>query len=94
MSSMISATDLGFIFIGCSILALGSYLRILVHLRFLDAGQENPPDRSRLSEKLIGYRDDCRERRRHPVLLILFAIGVIGAFISWIPLPWLIFRIP
>ncbi|HPQ41797.1 MAG TPA: hypothetical protein PLV45_15625 [bacterium] len=94
MEFSFSATSAGIVFVLFSLIALGAYLRILVILRFLDAGLENPPQRPHLSDKLRSYRDFCRDRQRKPVLLMVFAIGVAGAFLAWLPLPWLVFRIP
>lgn len=94
MNLTYSATSAGFFFIIFSLLAMGAYIRILIILRYIDAGLENPPPRPSLSDKLRDYRDFCRDRNKMPVLLVLFAIGVIGAFLAWLPLPWLVLRIP
>jgi len=94
MEFAVTATSMGIFFICFSLLALGAYLRILVILNYLDSGLENPPERPGLSDKLRGYRDLCRDMEKKPILLVVFTIGVIGAFLSWLPLPWLVFRIP
>jgi len=85
-----SVTSIGVIFVVCALFALSSYLRILGFLQQFDAGLENPPDRPHLRDKLLAYRDLCRERARKPYLLVFFSIGVIGAFLCWLPLPWLV----
>jgi len=90
MPFQFSVTSMGIVCVVFALFALSSYLRILAYLHQFDAGLENPPDRPHLRDKLSAYRDLCRERDRKPVLLFFFSVGVIGAFLCWFPLPWLV----
>lgn len=86
------ATVLGTACLICAIFAFSAYMRIIMVLQALDAGLENPPARPHIGDKLRAYRDFCRDRRRIPYLLTIFAAGVIGAVLTWLPLPWFFFR--
>jgi hypothetical protein len=92
MTVHISMQFLWGLFLIFAMIAITSYMRILVILSALDAGLENPPHRRHMQDKLRAYRDWCRDRRKVPILLILFAIGAFGAVICWIPLPWIIYH--
>lgn len=84
--------EVGLLFIVFAFVAFTAYMRIIMYLQALDAGLENPPDRKGMAEKLRAYREFCLDRGRKPVLLTVFTIGVIGAVLCWLPLPWLVFR--
>ncbi len=86
------ASILGTICLVFAIIAFSAYMRIIMYLHALDAGLENPPDRPQMSDKLGAYKEFCRDRSKKPILLTIFAIGVIGAVLAWLPLPWFIFR--
>ncbi len=89
---MMNLEILGVLFVIFGMIALTSYLRILFILNTIDHGLENPPLRPYLHDKLRSYRDWCKDRSRKPVLLISFALGVIGAVLCWFPIPWLIYH--
>lgn len=84
-------STIGFCFFICLLVGMTAYFRIKIYLAYIDSGLENPPDRPRLSDKLIAYRDFCREREQRPVLLYVFGVAVILAVACWLPLPWMIF---
>ena len=80
------------LFLFSVIIAVMSYLRILVILHAIDRGLENPPERKQIHEKLRAYKDWCRDRNRKPIIFYLFAVCVILASLAWLPIPWMIFR--
>jgi hypothetical protein len=92
MTPNLTISFLGGAFILFAFIAFSSYMRILVILSAIDRGLENPPDRKQLQDKLRAYRDWCKDRHRIPYHLIFFSIGVIGIILSWIPIPWFVFR--
>ncbi len=79
------------LFLIFAFIGFASYMRITVILRALDKQLETPPTRKYLNEKLRAYRDWCRKRNTPPYLLITFTIGLFGAVLCWIPIPWFLF---
>jgi hypothetical protein len=92
MEGHLAASIMGTVCLIFAIIAFSAYMRIIMYLHALDAGLENPPVRPQIGDKLRAYRDLCQDRDQKPYLLTLFGVGVIGAVLAWLPLPWLIFH--
>ena len=87
-----AVTLVGTVFLIFAFIAFSAYMRIIMYLQALDAGMENPPVRAHMGDKLRAYKEFCLERGKKPILLFIYATGVIGAVVSWLPLPWLVLR--
>lgn len=92
MTTTIGIESLWAMFLVFSMLAIISYLRIVIIVKTIDQGLENPPVRKQIQDKLRAYREWCKDRNRSPILLYTFAAGVICATIAWLPLPWIILK--
>ncbi len=92
MTTTIGIEGLGAVFLVFSIMAIISYLRIVIIVKTIDQGLENPPERKQMQDKLRAYKTWCHDRDQSPILLFIFAVGVIGATLAWLPLPWIILR--